>query len=763
VERRLVAVMFTDMVGFTALMQEDERLGLERRDGYVGALERHRAAFGGTIVKRLGDGSLSMFPSSLDAVLAAVAIQREPTAQDVAVRIGVHVGEVMVESDDLTGDAVNVASRIESFAVPGGVMLSDSAYDQIRKTGTSSARFRWGGSGLKNVGRLFELYAVSADGIVVPRPDALDGKGERFAGLPSNLPDPVAPLLGRATELAELVALAREHRVVTITGPGGVGKTRMLVELGRQLAPEFLDGVAFVPLADVSDPADFLPALAYALDVKEAHGRTLGEGVVALVGERTALLLLDNLEQVVAAAPEVATLVASCPGLRIVTTSRTPLRIAAEREYPLAPLEVDSAVALFAERARAARGSFELTDENAAVVEAVCRRLDGLPLALELAAARLRLLTPEALLEGLDHVLDVMTSGARDADERHRTLRATVEWSHSLLTAPEQRLFRHLAVFTGDCTLADLEAVWAAARSPTSRRSARNRARAASTSWSRSSTRRSCSWTARATGSGCCRRSASWPASGSRPPARRASSRSGTRTGTPSSPASCATASRAPPSVVPSSGGSPRPPGRARHEPRGRARRRRRGVRGGPADVRRPALLLAHPRQEPHRAGLCGGLPRAGSRRLAHRRAGGALTTAGLAPWLLGEFERSNREWAEAHRVAVDAGAGRELATEAVEQGRALGFTWGEGFARTADGILRTVGGDLDAAETSYSRALEIQQRIGDDEGAGLSASSRRRPGRTCGTRTRCSRAGRSSTRCRRTPTSRASAASGSR
>src|SRR5204863_1312745 len=191
---------------------------------------------------------------------------------------------------------------------------------------------------LKNVGRPFELYAVSADGIVVPDPSALEGKGERFASLPSNLPEPATPLVGRTGDLAALVELAREHRVVTITGPGGVGKTRLAVELGRLLAPEFLDGVAFIALADVTDAEQFLPALADALDVKEAEGRTLGDGIAALIGDRKALLLLDNLEQVVSAAPDIARLIERCPGLLIVTTSRTPLRIAAEYEYPLAPL-----------------------------------------------------------------------------------------------------------------------------------------------------------------------------------------------------------------------------------------------------------------------------------------------------------------------------------------------------------------------------------------------------------------------------------------
>ena len=186
-DRRLAAVMFTDMVGYTALMQADERLAVDRRDRYVTALNRYHDALGGTVVQRLGDGSMSMFPSSLAAVLA-VAIQQELVAKDVPVRIGIHVGEVIIEPERLTGEAVNIAARIESFAVPGGVMLSDAAYDQIKNRSDVEVvplgRFR-----LKNVGRPFELYAVSADGVVVPDPVVLEGKGERFASLPSNLPD----------------------------------------------------------------------------------------------------------------------------------------------------------------------------------------------------------------------------------------------------------------------------------------------------------------------------------------------------------------------------------------------------------------------------------------------------------------------------------------------------------------------------------------------------------------------------------------------
>jgi predicted ATPase len=748
-DRQLAAVMFTDIVGYTALMQADERLGLDKRDRYMRALECHHDAFGGTIVKRMGDGTMSMFPSSLAAVLAAVAIQRELTTQEVPVRIGIHVGEVLVEPGDMIGDAVNVASRIESFGVPGGVMLSDSARDQLKNRSevevVSLGRFR-----LKNVGRPFELYAVAAQGIVVPEPGALKGKGERFASLPSNLPEPATSLLGRAADLASLIELVLEHRVVTITGPGGVGKTRIVIELGRLLAPEFLDGVAFIALADLTDPAEFLPALAVALDVKEAEGRTLGDGVVSLIGDKKALLLLDNLEQVLLAAPQVAGLVQSCPGLRVVTTSRAPLRITAEQEYPLAPLGLPpslgpgsteptgaplahSAIALFVERARAARGSFELTPENAGAVAAICRRLDGLPLALELAAARLRLLSPKALLERLDRALDVLTSGPRDSPERHQTLRATIDWSHSLLSPSEQRLFRRAAVFAGGCTLADLEAVCAGpdetvldeleslvdkALLQVDGQGERFRMLETIRQFAREQLE-----TAAETGVVALKHARRYAAVA----------------------------------------------GEIRYGMEGtrQVASLERGI-AEEANLQAALDTLLASARDGNTAGeqgmqMCGDLmlywhvrgKNLSAREYAISFVGagtgvpptvgraGAFLTAALASWVLGQFERANEEWAEAYRVAAEVGADRELClaaclqgvgllgfdlqaalscmAESIERSRSVGFTYGESLALTFDGVLHAVAGDPGTAKTRYSQALDIQRSLGDEEGAGLS------------------------------------------
>ncbi|MFZ0178297.1 MAG: tetratricopeptide repeat protein [Candidatus Dormiibacterota bacterium] len=746
-DRRLVAVMFTDVVGYTALMQHDEQVAVDTRDRYMSAVQRHHDAFQGTIVQRLGDGTMSMFPSALDAVLAAVGLQTELNSSGIAARIGIHVGDVVVERERLTGDAVNIAARIESFAVPGGVMLSDSASEQVKNRGdvnvVSMGRFR-----LKNVGRPFEIFAVAADGIVVPDAHALEGKGDRYAGQPSNLPEAITRIIGRGADLASLIELVRKHRVVTITGPGGVGKTRMLIELGRQLASEFLEGIAFVTFADVAEPESVVPALADALDVKEAEGRTLIDGVVALIGDTTPLLLLDNMEQVVAAAPHLAELVERCPGLRIVTTSRTPLRIAAERDYTLAPLAVPSvsdststesllacaAVALFVERAQTVRGSFELTTANAEAVVAICRRLDGLPLALELAAARLRLLGPEALLERLNHALEVLTSGTRDAPRRQQTLRATIEWSHSLLSESEQRLFRRMAVFLGGGTVGDLEAVCAdpeqsilddveslVDKALVQIDSQDERLRMLQTIHEYARER--------------LEQSGESDTLALRHARRYAERTHEIRIGV---------------------------------EGRDQVRSVERGIGDDVNIVAALDTLLAAARN--HDAAACeSGLRMCGDlflywhirgKNLTAREyaqsfldadsieapdAGraGALLTAGLASWTLGQFERSNDELLRAYTVGEEANATREVccaawmaglaqigfdldagfawASTCIERSRATGFSWGEGMGLTVEGILHSVAGDVDAAHARYLEALEIQSRIGDQEGSGLS------------------------------------------
>jgi NB-ARC domain len=295
-------------------------------------------------------------------------------------------------------------------------------------------------------------------------PARLTPVGE-WAWTTAPLPAPMTPLVGREREIAAVGALLGRDgvRLVTLTGPGGVGKTRLAVRVATEVEGTFADGVCFVSLAAIHDPALVLPTIGQALDLRDAGGRSLEERLRRLLRDRELLLVLDNFEQVVEAASALNDLLEACPALKALVTSRTLLRLTGEHEFAVPPLRVADpgrlpsladlakyeAIALFVERTRAMRPDFALTEANAATVADVCARLDGLPLAIELAAARGNVLSPQALLARLSHRLDVLTGGARDAPDRLRTMRGAVAWSHDLLTADEQALFRRLSDFVG--------------------------------------------------------------------------------------------------------------------------------------------------------------------------------------------------------------------------------------------------------------------------------------------------------------------------
>ncbi len=294
-----------------------------------------------------------------------------------------------------------------------------------------------------------------------------------------NLPAPPNPLVGRAREMEELQDLLLDPsvRLVTVTGPGGIGKTRLALEVASQAAADFADGVAFVPLAPIQDPALVVPTIARTLGLEEAADRPIADTLREALRERELLLVLDNVEQVLEAAPEMAELLASAPRLKALVTSREPLHLRAEHEYPTPTLSTPDpdrpcaadaaaryeAVVLFAQRARAVQPAFALTDDNAATVATLCARLDGLPLAIELAAARSRALPPERLLAGLEDRFALLAAGYRDLPLRQRTMRDAIAWSHDLLDPPERTLFRRLAAFVGGCDVEAAAAVCSAA------------------------------------------------------------------------------------------------------------------------------------------------------------------------------------------------------------------------------------------------------------------------------------------------------------
>jgi predicted ATPase len=296
--------------------------------------------------------------------------------------------------------------------------------------------------------------------------------GTQAPAAPASLPAPTTPILGRDDETAALSKLitADGARLVTLTGPGGVGKTRLALEVAASCREHFSGAVFFVPLAAVEDPARVPIAVARALRANPAGKQTEVDAIRDFFGDRGALLVLDNFEQVTEAAPLVTELLSSCPGLVALVTSRAVLRLGGEHEFPVDPLGVPAdgppdslseyeSVRLFIARARAARPDFRMDDQNAAAVAEICRRLDGLPLAIELAAARVKLLPPALLLERLDAGLEVVSGGRRDAPERHQALRNAVLWSYELLTPEEKELFARLGVFTGSFTLEAVEAV----------------------------------------------------------------------------------------------------------------------------------------------------------------------------------------------------------------------------------------------------------------------------------------------------------------
>ena len=449
-----VTFLFTDIEGSTRLL---ERLG----DAYQPALEEHhrllRDVFnrhGGVEVDTQGDAFFVAFPSAVEAVRAAAEAQRELVDTELAVRVGLHSGEAAVGETGYVGADVHRAARITAAGHGGQVLLSQATRELVEQDLPEELGLRdLGEHRLKDLTRPQRLHQLLISGLPSQFP-ALRTIEQR----PTNLPVQPAPLIGRERELREARALLGRTRLLTLTGPAGTGKTRLAIQLAADVLEEFDDGAFFVGLADVTDPALVAPRVAQTLGLNERGGVELGDAVADYLAGKRLLLVLDNVEQILGAAPDVSRWISVAGESKVLATGRTALRLSVEQEYPVPPLPGAAAIELFAERARAVRPDFALDGDRTTVAE-ICTRLDSLPLAIELAAARVNLLPPPKLLERLDQRLSVLTGGARDAPERHQTLRAAIDWSFGLLEVEEQELLARLSVFAGGFTLEGAEAV----------------------------------------------------------------------------------------------------------------------------------------------------------------------------------------------------------------------------------------------------------------------------------------------------------------
>jgi predicted ATPase/class 3 adenylate cyclase len=473
-----VTFLLTDVEGSTALWEEAPeamRAVLARHDAlFDDAVRQH----GGVHIRPRGEGDsrFAVFRSAPNAVAAAVAIQRAfaaedwPTPRPIRVRIGVHTGEAELRDGDYYGSAVNRCARLRGIGHGDQILLSGATTVLVRDAMPSGVRLLdLGRHRLKDLTEPERISQVVAPDLASDFPPLVSVDAR-----PNNLPTHPTPLLGRERELAEVRGLFENGaRLVTLTGPGGTGKTRLGLQVAAELLDAFEHGVFLVELAPISDPALVPSTVAQSLGVPDVGNRLIVDALKEYLRRRSVLLLLDNFEQILPAASVVADLLASCPDLAVLSTSREPLRLRGEHEYTVPPLALPDArrtttpevvsqspaVALFVQRARAIRASFMLTDENAPAVADICARLDGLPLAIELAAARIRFLSPQAILARLERRLPLLTGGARDLPTRQQTLRSAIAWSYELLTLEERTLFRRLAVFVGGCTFDAAEAV----------------------------------------------------------------------------------------------------------------------------------------------------------------------------------------------------------------------------------------------------------------------------------------------------------------
>ena len=474
-----VTFLFTDVEDSTSLWEQQAaamRDAMARHDLLV---EEIVARHGGVVVRPRGEGDsrFVVFRRATDAVVSAAALQRAlhaeawSTPTPISVRVAVHTGEADLRDGDYYGTAVNRCARIRSLARGGQTLVSQATYDLIRDHHLPRVELRdLGEHRLRSLARPERVFQLVVPGVPSDFPP-LRTPDHR----PNNLPLQPTPFVGRERELEAVRQrlLQPDVRLLTLTGPGGTGKTRLALQAASELLDDFVDGVWFVNLAPIGDPDLVASAIASVLGIGQVAGQPLDHMLRSFLREKRLLLLLDNFEQVLPSAPLVGGLLGATQHLKVLVTSRALLGLYWERAVAVPPLALPDpqhlpplehliryeAIRLFVERAQAAKADFALTDENAAAVAEICARLDGLPLAIELACARIRLLPPQALLQRLSSRLKLLTGGSRDLPARQQTLRGAIEWSYSSLDLSEQTLFARLSVFARGAMLEAVEDV----------------------------------------------------------------------------------------------------------------------------------------------------------------------------------------------------------------------------------------------------------------------------------------------------------------
>jgi len=469
-----VTFLFTDIEGSTRIL-----LGLG--DAWPPLLERHRqiarAAWAeqhGVEIATEGDSFFVVFSSAPQAVAAAVSVQRGlaaeawPTGAEIRVRIGMHTGEGLLSGGSYVGLDVHRAARIASAGHGGQVLVSASTRVLAEGSLPDGVSLReMGEHRLKDLSRPERIWDLVVAGLPSDFPPL-----RTLNAVPNNLPTQLTSFLGRQREIAEARQLLLDGRLLTLTGPGGTGKTRLSLQIAADATDRFPDGIYFIALGTISQAELVLPTIAQAVGLVDPGIHAL-DRLVEHIGAKCFLFVLDNFEQVNDAAPQVAELLVRAPKISVLVTSRSPLRVSGEREYPVPPLGLPDpahvpdlerfstfeSVALFVERAMAVRPDFAVTSANAPAVAEICVRLDGLPLAIELAAARVRVLSPQAIMDRLGDRLKLLSGGSRDLPERQQTLRGAIAWSHDLLDPADQQVFACFAVFAGGATLDAIDRV----------------------------------------------------------------------------------------------------------------------------------------------------------------------------------------------------------------------------------------------------------------------------------------------------------------